>query len=276
MLKAPIRRAVRSNWMLMRAAARWRRLSGRAPARGLVGMFHVGRCGSTVLAQLLGQHPEIQWAGELFDNIWAKVPAFKPGKTNWVRAVTEFGIYSKRCAYAGFETKVMNFGSYGLDMGVPDYVRLLRAMGFEHFIVLTRSNLLRIVASALVAARLGQLHVRSQPAVATAISLNPDAPFGTAWGGSLLNMLETFERFYAQLDAPLAGARRLDLNYEADIEQDPIVAYRKVCAYLEITPENPGVSWKRTNPFAVSQMIANYDEVAAAIRGTRFEWMLTA
>ncbi len=30
-------------------------------------MLHFGRCGSTVLATMLSQHPDVTWDGELFE-----------------------------------------------------------------------------------------------------------------------------------------------------------------------------------------------------------------
>ena len=35
-------------------------------------MFHIGRCGSTVVSDLLGQHPDVHWASELYEPIFGK------------------------------------------------------------------------------------------------------------------------------------------------------------------------------------------------------------
>ena len=58
---ADLRRAVPASLL----ARLWRPTLGLR--RGNLVMFHVGRSGSTVLASLLQQHPDMYWDGELFD-----------------------------------------------------------------------------------------------------------------------------------------------------------------------------------------------------------------
>ena len=236
-------------------------------------MFHVGRSGSTVLAKMLGQHSRINWGEELFEGVKSNAPSFQP-TPRWVRSVIDSGVYARRCAYFGFETKESHLGRECIDMSVEEYVSLLRDMGFSHFIVLTRHNLLRVVISFAVGWQAGEWHVASRPVGPSRVTV-PVQPLGS-WHASLTDILDHYQRYYAGFDTLLAHHERLDLNYEADIENDPVVGYEKVCRFLDIEPETLDIPLRRTNPFSIEQMIINYDEVSDALRGTRFEWMLTA
>jgi LPS sulfotransferase NodH len=275
-MKDPIGRAVRSLLTLIRlqTASRLRRTAHGPPARGNIGMFHVGRSGSTVLARMLGQHSQLHWGNELFLKVQSSTPGFRP-TPRWVRSVIEAAVQARRCGYFGFETNVSQFGPHCINMSVEEYVRLLQTLGFRHFIVLTRNNLLRVVISYIAAAQAGQWHVVSRPSEPVRVTVNPDRPYGS-WAGSLTEILDYYLDYYAELDVQLADYGRLDLSYEADIESDPAVGYQKICRFLDIEPEPSDAPLERTNPFSVEEMILNYDEVSDALRGTRFKWMLTA
>jgi hypothetical protein len=223
---------------------------------------------------MLGQHLQVHWGDELFHRVEAKTPGFRP-TPRWVRSVIEVAVHERRCGYFGFETIATHFGPHCIDMSVEEYVSILKELGFCHFIVLTRRNLLRVVISGLIAEHSGKWHSASGPSGLTRVTVDPGAPWG-AWAPSLTGILEYYLNYYAEFDGPLAHERRLDLNYEADIESDPVVGYRKVCRFLDIEPETLAIPLGRTNPFSIEEMVINYDEVSDALRGTRFEWMLTA
>lgn len=269
-----MRRFVHSHLSLRRASSSLRRLANVSPKRGKVAMFHVGRSGSTVLARMLGKHSQLRWGHELFDKVESSTPGFRP-TPRWVRSVIEVAVHERRCGYFGFETKATQFGPHCISMSVEEYVSLLQELGFRRFIVLTRNNLLRVVVSGIVGMQSGRYHSDSRLSVPTRVTVDPDAPWG-AWAPSLTGFLDYYLDYYAEFDGPLAHQQRLDLNYEADIESDPAVGYGKVCRFLDIEPETLDIPLGRTNPFSIEEMVINYDEVSDALRGTRFEWMLTA
>ena len=67
----------------------------------------------------------------------------------------------------------------------------------------------------------------------------------------------------------------LRLSYEADIATDPTVGYRRICEFLNLTPQDDAsVSYAPLNPFPLSSIITNFPEVRQTLRGTRYEWML--
>ena len=43
-------------------------------------MFHIGRCGSTVVSELLNQHSKIHWESELYTPIFTELQKKVSGK----------------------------------------------------------------------------------------------------------------------------------------------------------------------------------------------------
>ncbi len=64
--------------------------------------------------------------------------------------------------------------------------------------------------------------------------------------------------------------------YEDHVEQDPRVGYEMICRHVGVNPGSIPPRLKKGNPFPISSMLENYDEVAAILAGTKFEWMLSA
>lgn len=235
-------------------------------------MLHVGRCGSTVVARMLDEHPDIAWDGEIFEPSHRveldELPDLAPGE-----------FISRRKARAprhyGFETKYLPSHHLGaLGVSLPEYLAMLRALGFHRFVALHRRNYLRRVVSGAVGRRAGTWH-RATPGVSepTAITLDPErVPFGREQ-----RLLDVF----AELAAGEAALRELLpgnavwLTYEDDIAPDPGGAYRRICALFGVKPVWATPKLFPTNPFPLRAILDNYDEVAAVLSGTPHEWMLT-
>lgn len=66
----------------------------------------------------------------------------------------------------------------------------------------------------------------------------------------------------------------LDLVYEDDVEHDPCVGYRRLCAHLGLEPVEVSERTQRATPYPMSQIVENFEEVRAKLGSTRFEWML--
>ena len=95
---------------------------------------------------------------------------------------------------------------------------------------------------------------------------------GTRMG--LVEWLEEFERGYAEARRLIAARAGLYLTYEDDVLSDPRIGYRKLCVALGESVVDVEVPLRRANPFAVRDMLENYDQVARVLHGTRFAWML--
>lgn len=244
-----------------------------------VAMFHTGRCGSTVLGNLLNTHPEIYWAGELFVAMPKRHKDVPPGP----RALKTIIARSRRKGRAtgktfyGFELKYLpqqHLRDKFINLSLEDCVAHLRQLGFSRFIVLHRENYLRQAISVEVGRRQGHWHARAKPDRATRVTLDLDAFQSAARRAPLLDVFRCFDEHHQKLKQLLAHDQVLHLSYERDILNDPRQAYRKTCEFLGVVPGSPQVDLARTNPFTYDAMVANMPAVRALLRNTEYAWML--
>ncbi len=242
-------------------------------------MWHHGRCGSTVLARMLGQHPRIHWTGEIFRDLHLKsdVPetAFddrmKRMRSSTLRRIPGFEVQGLSC---------QDPFSVGLD--VEEMLDRIASYGVRKAIILRRRNLLRYFVSVrlVVESDIKRWHCaaadreRAAP-VQVMMPIEEHGLFGTK-RAPLVDLIDYMESEIAATSAQLA--RRFDclsLTYEDDIENDPTAAYRKVLDAMEL-PETPvRVTLKRTNTRPISDVVKNIEDLRAALRGSRAEWMLS-
>lgn len=243
-------------------------------AAGHIAMFHIGRCGSTVLAEMLKQHPKVHWDseiyephGELFYKYGVRANAGDP-----------IGFLRQRMASAskphyGCEVKPYQARLVELPMG--KLIEAFDALGFRRFVLLGRRNSFRKIVSSLIAIATQRWHVPAGTAVPlTRLRLDVHSVRTEYTDKPLLEFLRGYRDDMRDIETRLAGRQVLKLTYENDIEADPTVAYRKVCDFLGFSPMPATIRLGRTTPFLLRDVLENYDEVAAALRGTEFEWML--
>jgi glycosyltransferase involved in cell wall biosynthesis len=233
-----------------------------------IAMVHHGRCGSQVVGDLLNQHSQILWEGELFEPLVQKLPK---DPMSYLRKRL------RACGKAmfGFETKHYHPDLMGVEW--PDYVAGLERLGFDKFILQRRANLLRTFVSALVGKAKGNFY--HLPAGKTAslqkLVLDPQAVYFEDKPVRLLDALEFTKQRMELARKLLNGRNVISLTYEDDIAEDPSRAYRRLCEFLGIEPEPVAIKYGRTTPFPLSEIIENIEEVQAALTGTEYEWMLT-
>ncbi len=244
-----------------------------APPGGHIAMFHIGRCGSTVLGDLLGQHPLLKWDGEVYE----------PKSVVWSRYATAadaadpLGFLARRVAAAGkprygFEIKF--YQARMVNLPLETLVPRLDAMGFTHFIILRRRNFLRKVVSSIVAHASSRWHVPAgSVATLQRVVVPVDGVRIDHTVAPLLDLLRGYDADLRRIESLLAGRPVLKIEYEEHLEHDPSVGYRAVCGFLGIEAPPAAVRLGRTTPFSLREVIENFDEVAAALRGTEFEWM---
>lgn len=232
-----------------------------------IAMIHHGRCGSQVLGDLLNQHSQICWEGEIFEPLIHKLP--KRPMSHLRRRVHACGN-----AMYGFETKLHHPGLIGSDW--PEYVKALEQLGFRKFIVQRRRNLLRAFISGLVAKAKGHVyHVPvGTPASLKKLTIDPKAVYFFDEPADLLETMRFTTRRLEFVQQLLKGHEVVHLTYEDDIAEEPTRGYRKVCEFLSVEEEPVTVSLGRTTPFPLSEIIENFDEVRAALAGTEFQWMI--
>jgi LPS sulfotransferase NodH len=250
-----------------------------AVLRKNVGMFHTGRCGSTVLGNMLNQHSAIFWAGEIFERMTNRHREVVPGREAFDTVINKSrrrGRDSGKRIY-GFELKYLrqqHLRDEYLNMTLADAIAAMERLRFSRFIVLHRENYLRQAISAEVGRQNKSWHAKANPQKATRVTLDVHAFWTGMRREPLLDWFHCLDENYHRLKDLLADREVLLLSYERDILKDPAQAYGKTCAFLGVAAESPQIDLVRTNPFSYDTMVDNMSQVVAVLRGTQYEWML--
>ena len=237
-------------------------------------MFHIGRSGSRVVGKLLDQHSEIDWQGEALKR--PSVEAFSSNLDDPSAYCTfdhlEALSAQRSATWLGVETKFFHLAQR--DVAIDDFVKRTESMGCEHFIVLVRKNMLRKIVSSMVAKQSRSYHrAADEKAKLTQITIDPDCVEIDAQAKPLVKFLEDYQQDFDQLDACLAGKQVLALSYEEHVSDDPRNAYGEICQFLNIPSEMPEVPFGKTNPFPLSEIIQNWEEIVEVLAETKFAWM---
>jgi hypothetical protein len=255
-----------------------RMLLNRWGRKGNIMMFHSARCGSTVIGDLLAKNPELAWNKEIFNKNNGKYYIKPDWKRDPIRKTILWHMYSERRSFVGFETTIMPSQQLGpsiIGMTMEDYIGLLVKTGVTHFIILKRENHLRRCISAELMRKNEMAHTRKIVDKITSLKLDV---LNTQLGNTKMPLLEIFKQTderYAQLQSLLTNYKTLKITYEADVSDDPQAAYRKVCDFINVKKVPVDTDYKKTNPFPLDQVLENFDEVAALLKGTSYAWMLT-
>jgi hypothetical protein len=250
--------------------------------RDAVCMLHVGRVGSTVLADMLGQHDNIASCGEIWNTEHDRI-LHETGFVDFRVPADPFFPLKRRLAKtphltALFEIKFLPAHHMKmLGTTIDAFVDEVTGFGVDKFIVLERRNLLRRALSGKVLRNTGVTHVKPGEAVRpNRIRFDVEnVPLGH------LNLpLDEFIRHvrqgYAEARRATASYPTLNLCYEDDVMGDPRLAYRKCCDFLDVEPMEIAPRLGRTNPFGFADMLENPEQVAEKLRKTGDEWMLTS
>lgn len=235
-----------------------------------VAMFHIGRVGSSVVAELLGQHSKIDWAREFYhpDNMWRTyLPQKKPIRRLRIRmALSGPKIF-------GFETKYQRGGDLQrIGMALGSYCEKLSDIGFDYFVLLERKNLLRRHVSSMIGRKQGKWHHKEEKQTITQVKIDPEDIDGR--GTSLISYFENLQRDKTLLLSRVKDKKLLHITYEEDVLDNPKEAYQKICDFLDIELESAKVSIKKSNPFPLRDIISNYRDVESKLEGSEYEWML--
>lgn len=230
-----------------------------------IAMFHVGRSGSKVLADLLAQHTGFIWDGEIYYQLFRRRVHYDPAR------IMRLSRSRKRGRYYGFEVQRVHLETSEIDLAllVQQYERL----HITHYVIVERKNYLRVCVSTLVGLQTKRWHLSvADDCELTRITIEPRNPFGS--GKDLVTLLHEYADYFKTLKQLLASKRVHHIIYEDQIDPDPRVAYRSLCQFFEIDTEQVEVRFKKTNPTLLKDIIVNFDEICEVLRGTPFENMV--
>ncbi|MEX0874356.1 MAG: hypothetical protein WD646_13060 [Actinomycetota bacterium] len=217
-----------------------------------------GRSGSSLLVDLLDSQPRI-WCDEELFSVWRDMPRL------YVRGRLHGARYRGYQAY-GFKLNTLGLAEQFLSTspkGGP--VRLLRhlaADGFA-FIHLRRRNLLRQAISALRAEE-GRFHYRTSDEIPTK-RLEIDVP-------TVLGLMTRFEVHDAGLATIYEAVPHATFWYEDDLA-DPErqhATVEAVCKLLGLPVHPSSTELRKVGGSPLEQEVANFDELTASVRITRF------
>ena len=234
-------------------------------------MLHVGRCGSTVVAEMLGRHPSVSWDGEVFEpKVRSKIgfDELAPQEFLLHRIADAPGVY-------GFEVKYLpSHHQRVLSLDLSGLLDLTDRVGVTHYVTLHRHNYLRRVVSGAIGRERRRWHrTTGESASEIKLRLNPNSvPFGPS--KPLLAAFEEMKTGESALRAGLEGRSAINLVYEDHVEGDPALAYRLICESIGIEPGAAEARLERTGDAPLSALLSNFDEIADLLTGTEYEWML--
>jgi len=242
-------------------------------------MFHIGRCGSTVVANMLSQHHNLFWANELYEPIFKQWDRLNPDFTQpGAMPVSPLEYLQRSLIKAngktyGFEIKPYHFRLIGFP--VEKYLEEIESMNFGHFILLDRKNKLRKIISSLKAKKTGVYHLKNgAKAKLEKIYIPIDNIQIDHESKSLLKYINDYCQDIELIKNLLKTKNHISLTYEEDIENNPLVAYSKICQFIEFKKIEPIISLVKTTPFPIRDLIENFEEVANCLENTPYKWML--
>jgi LPS sulfotransferase NodH len=235
------------------------------------------RTGSTFLAEVLDAHPQVRCYGEILNGSAVRPPPlvreFKYAAKTWRYLVS--GAWRpiatiERC-YRNSDKPVVGFQAMYNRVDTPSVRRFLQERKDIRIIHLRRENLLKQYVSKVLLTRKRGAHrdrpwsphaTRPVPVVTTHIS--PD---------KAIEEMRKIRELFREFEQFLSGHRKIELVYEEMISGQSLsaAAWAAVGELLEIEPAEASSDQIKFNPGNLRPMVENYDELAAALKGTEFE-----
>lgn len=238
-------------------------------------MWHHGRCGSTVLARMLDQHPNILWRGEIYERHATNGLPRQNFRDDLKFAQIVSGRKLPGIELKGLPTQHLST----LGVTLKQFLDVIRDLGFSHSVFLDRRNTLRKLISVQIVDQglRDGYHVTTGKEADLKGRLRIDLQRVRIQGkyAPLLDMIQ-------HIDEETEKARHLvgeyfdylPLYYEDHIEANPLVAYEKTLKHLGFPHHDAEVTLKRINVKSLQDLVENYQDVEDCLAGTKYEWML--
>jgi hypothetical protein len=218
-------------------------------------IFGQGRTGSNLVRTLLGSHPQITCRGEVFLRYYLKILMPKyllRGK------LAEFPVNN----VYGFQLQPVHLRFHRINGKA--FLSYLHNQGWK-IIYLTRKNWLHQKISAIIAIHKNKWHYRASD-VKTAKS-----PKIHLDGNEIIRELDKKGLDYIQDQEMLESLPYLEIIYEENLlttnQHQPTAD--KIFTYLNL-PSVPVKTSLQKTPYKISEVIENYEEIAAILKQTQY------
>lgn len=217
-----------------------------------------GRSGSTLLVDLIASHSGVHCDQEILSH-----PLLV---TSALRHVEQRARLFGSLAY-GFKLRPNHFATQQIE----DPARFMRRLHDDGWRVvhLVRRNVVRTALSFLRVQQTGVFHQRARGGAVERYRFHVDPE-------ALIAGAEQVEHEQGVELAALEGIPRLTLHYEDDLldAASQQAALNRLFDYLELSSVTVSSEFVRLTGDRLAEVIANYDEVAARLAGTRYEPLL--
>ena len=221
-------------------------------------IFAQGRTGSTLLVDLLNNHPNIKCDGEILN------VAFTGKKFFPIFYVKSKAKASKAEIY-GFKVKLYQLYDDGRklhqNVDPKKFITNLYKSGWK-IIYLKRNNIFRQTISNFVAqSRERYHHTNKSELTLPKIKINPD---------KLLERIRGREKYLCDEKETLKTIPHLEISYEKDLLKDRERTMDKIFKYLEIHPCPVKTTLVRTSKEELEDYIVNYKEIKDFLSKTKY------
>lgn len=241
-------------------------------------IFHVGRCGSTVLSSLLAKQGDWCANSEIFENSEIK-KGVKCGHIDPIELMSE----KRSSALQGnraYSCEMKYLPGTHLDiigLNKNDTVATFREIGFSHFVLLYRKNFLdRLISQAVAVSRKSYVRRREDDAELGMIEFPINkicvGPYTYNIEGAFKMLQRATDEMRVALDAN--NAPFIELNYEDHIRDDANRAVAAIADFVNFPAKRVEPDILRIVTRTKAEILQNYDAVAARLDGTPYVEML--
>ncbi len=221
-------------------------------------IFAQGRSGSSLLVDLLNNHPDIKCDGEILNVVHAGKKFFPKLYVKSKAKISKEGIY-------GFKVKLYQLYSDDKpdqNIDPEKFIFNLYKSGWK-IIYLKRDNIFRQAISGFVAKSRGKWHHHTNEGELTLskIKINPD---------KLLKCLRAREKYLNDEEEILKTVPHLKIIYETDLQKNKEKTTGNVFKYLKVRPYPVKTNLTRTGKDEFKDFIANYKEIKDYFSNTKY------
>jgi hypothetical protein len=241
------------------------------PTPTLFFILAAGRTGSTRLRLLLDSHPLVFCHGEVFGENLSTLaePGSEAHQRLLVQRTTNPAGFARECIFSAEGKEAVGFKILYHQL-TDDWPSLMDSLAADRDIrvvhLVRRNGLKRFLSEYFVGTVTRKNLILKNEEI-------PALPLVEIPTATLLANLESIEAESERMRAIFSDHPVHEIAYEDSLD-DNGPALRGVLDFLGLPPAELSVGIKKILPDDPRALVANFDEVAAALRGTRFEWML--